>query len=191
MLEKSINLHPLFDKIFDYLSKIPFNYLNTFINSYCVIFILVFITLLGLVLFAENRAITVDSYLDTEADLERRINDNNIPLDLAYILVSGPTWTKPHPFLIDRNDSTGVRLKIFFLGKTPTFTKIDGRGGFIYSPRHVSFNDQGELLPSVNIQMFFAVDQWRGVQSRGRPINRLPHSVKPDLLTVLRVTRDV
>ena len=93
MRENYSTLHHLLNNIVGYLSNIPFDYLNNFIPSYCIIFIIAYITLLGFVLFADNAAgrITVDSYLDTQADLERRANDNNIPLNLAFIYVMNPT----------------------------------------------------------------------------------------------------
>lgn len=100
MQEKYNTLHHLLNNIVAYSSNIPFDYLNNFIPSYCIIFIIAFITLLGFVLFADNadRRITVGSYMDTQADLERRANDNTIPLNLYYIYVTSPTWNAPRPF---------------------------------------------------------------------------------------------
>jgi hypothetical protein len=90
MQEKYSTLHHLLNNIVGYLSNIPFDYLDTFIPSYCIIFIIAFITLLGFVSFAARR-ITVDSYMDTQTDLERRANDNTIPLNLSFIYVMSPT----------------------------------------------------------------------------------------------------
>jgi preprotein translocase subunit SecY len=93
MQEKYNTLHHLLNNIVAYSSNISSDYLNNFIPSYCIIFIIAFITLLGFVLFADNadRRITVASYMDTQADLERRANDNTIPLNLHYIYVMSPT----------------------------------------------------------------------------------------------------
>jgi hypothetical protein len=92
MQENYSTLHHLLNNIVGYLSNISFDYLNNFIPS-CIIFIIASITLLGFISFADNAAgrITVGSYLDTQADLERRANDNNIPLNLAFIYVTSPT----------------------------------------------------------------------------------------------------
>ena len=140
MQEKYNTLHHLLNNIVGYLSNIPFDYLNNFIPSYCIIFIIAFITLLGFVLFADNadRRITVDSYIDTQADLERRANDNTIPLDLAFIYVTSPTWNAPRPFLIDKNDSSGLRIKSLFPDRTASYRIINGRGGFINNPGQCS-----------------------------------------------------
>ena len=192
MQEKFNTLHHLFNNIVAYSSNIPFDYLNNFIPSYCIIFIIAFITLLGFVLFADNtdRRITVGSYMDTQADLERRANDNTIPLNLHYIYVMSPTWNAPRPFLIDKNESAGLRIKSLFPDRTASYRIIDGKGGFVYNPGSVVVNSQGELLTNVNIYSFVAVDLLRGVQSGGLPIERIRHASSPNTVTVLRVLRD-
>lgn len=193
MQEKFNTLHHLFNNIVAYSSNIPFDYLNNFIPSYCIIFIIAFITLLGFVLFADNtdRRITVGSYMDTQADLERRANDNTIPLNLHYIYVMSPTWNAPRPFLIDKNESAGLRIKYLFPDRTASYRIIDGKGGFVYNPGSVVVNSQGELLTNVNIYSFVAVDLLRGVQSGGLPIERIRHASSPNTVTVLRVLRDI
>ena len=193
MQEKYNTLHHLLNNIVAYSSNIPFDYLNNFIPSYCIIFIIAFITLLGFVLFADNadRRITVASYMDTQADLERRANDNTIPLNLHYIYVTSPTWNAPRPFLIDKNDSAGLRIKSLFPDRTASYRIIDGKGGFVYNPGSVVVNSQGELLTNVNIYSFVAVDLLRGVQSGGLPIERIRHASSPNTVTVLRVLRDI
>ena len=193
MQEKFNTLHHLFNNIVAYSSNIPFDYLNNFIPSYCIIFIIAFITLLGFVLFADNtdRRITVGSYMDTQADLERRANDNTIPLNLHYIYVMSPTWNAPRPFLIDKNESAGLRIKSLFPDRTASYRIIDGKGGFVYNPGSVVVNSQGELLTNVNIYSFVAVDLLRGVQSGGLPIERIRHASSPNTVTVLRVLRDI
>lgn len=187
-------LHHLLNNIVDFFSNIPFDYLNNFITSYCIIFIIAFITLLGFVSFADNAAerITVDSYLDTQADLERRANDNTIPLNLAFFYVMSPNWKAPHPFLIDKNDSAGLRIKSLFPDRSAlTYRIIDGKGGFLYNPASVVVNGQGELLTNVNIYSFVIVKQARGVLSGGVPVQEIPHATRPNSVTVLRVLRDV
>lgn len=193
MQEKFNTLHHLLNNIVAYSSNIPFDYLNNFIPSYCIIFIIAFITLLGFVLFADNadRRITVDSYIDTQADLERRANDNTIPLDLHFIYVTSPTWNAPRPFLIDKNERAGLRIKSLFPDRTASYRIIDGKGGFFYNPGSVVVNNQGELLTNVNIYSFLAVDQLRGVQSGGVPVQRIRHASSPNTVTVLRVLRDI
>ena len=193
MQEKFNTLHHLLNNIVAYSSNIPFDYLNNFIPSYCIIFIIAFITLLGFVLFADNadRRITVGSYMDTQADLERRANDNTIPLDLHFIYVTSPTWNAPRPFLIDKNETAGIRIKSLFPDRTATYRIIDGRGGFVYNPGKVVVNSQGELLTNVNIYSFAVVDRVRGVLSGGLPVQRIPHARSPNTVTVLRVLRDV
>ena len=190
MQEKYSTLHHLLNNIVGYLSNIPFDYLDTFIPSYCIIFIIAFITLLGFVSFAARR-ITVDSYMDTQTDLERRANDNTIPLNLSFIYVMSPTWNAPRPFLIDKNETAGIRIKSLFPDRTATYRIIDGRGGFVYNPGKVVVNSQGELLTNVNIYSFVAVDQLRGVQSGGLPVQKIRHAKSPYTVTVLRVLRDV
>lgn len=180
MQEKYSTLHHLLNNIVGYLSNIPFDYLNTFIA---------FITLLGIVSFAAR--ITVDSYLDTDADLERRANDNTIPLNLAFLYVMFPTWNAPRPFLIDKNDMTGLRIKSLFPNRTASFRIIDGKGGFVYNPANVVVNNQGELLTNVNIYSFVIVNQVRGVQSGGLPVQTIRHASSPNTVTVLKVFRDV
>ena len=193
MQEKFNTLHHLLNNIVAYSSNIPFDYLNNFIPSYCIIFIIAFITLLGFVLFADNadRRITVGSYMDTQADLERRANDNTIPLNLYYIYVTSPTWNAPRPFLIDKNERAGLRIKSLFPDRTASYRIIDGKGGFFYNPGSVVVNNQGELLTNVNIYSFLAVDQLRGVQSGGVPVQRIRHASSPNTVTVLRVLRDI
>ena len=193
MQEKYNTLHHLLNNIVAYSSNIPFDYLNNFIPSYCIIFIIAFITLLGFVLFADNadRRITVGSYMDTQADLERRANDNTIPLNLHFIYVMSPTWNAPRPFLIDKNETAGIRIKSLFPDRTATYRIIDGRGGFVYNPGKVVVNSQGELLTNVNIYSFVAVDQLRGVQSGGLPVQKIRHAKSPYTVTALRVLRDV
>ena len=194
MRENYSTLHHLLNNIVAYSSNIPFDYLNNFIPSYCIIFIIAYITLLGFVLFADNAAgrITVDSYLDTQADLERRANDNNIPLNLAFIYVMNPTWNSPRPFLIDKNDRAGLRIKSLFPDRSASsFRIVDGKGGFVYNPGRVVVNNQGELLTNVNIYSFNIVNQTRGVLSWGLPVQRIPHANSPYSITVLRVLRDV
>ena len=193
MQEKYNTLHHLLNNIVAYSSNIPFDYLNNFIPSYCIIFIIAFITLLGFVLFADNadRRITVGSYMDTQADLERRANDNTIPLNLHFIYVMSPTWNAPRPFLIDKNETAGIRIKSLFPDRTATYRIIDGRGGFVYNPGKVVVNSQGELLTNVNIYSFAVVDRVRGVLSGGLPVQRIPHARSPNTVTVLRVLRDV
>lgn len=188
-----MTLHHLFNNMFGYLSNIPFDYLNNFIPSYCMIFILASITLLGLVLFAENAVglIPVASYNDTQADLERRANDNTIPLNLAFTLVSSPTWNAPRPFIFDSNETSGLRIKSLFPDRGASYKIINGRGGFINNPAQVVINNQGELLTNVNIYSFTAVDQVRGVLSGGLPVQRIPHARIPGTVTVLRVLRGV
>ena len=193
MQEKYNTLHHLLNNIVAYSSNIPFDYLNNFIPSYCIIFIIAFITLLGFVLFADNadRRITVGSYMDTQADLERRANDNTIPLNLYYIYVTSPTWNAPRPFLIDKNERAGLRIKSLFPDRTASYRIIDGKGGFFYNPGSVVVNNQGELLTNVNIYSFLAVDQLRGVQSGGVPVQRIRHASSPNTVTVLRVLRHI
>ena len=193
MQEKFNTLHHWLNNIVAYSSNIPFDYLNNFIPSYCIIFIIAFITLLGFVLFADNadRRITVGSYMDTQADLERRANDNTIPLNLYYIYVTSPTWNAPRPFLIDKNERAGLRIKSLFPDRTASYRIIDGKGGFFYNPGSVVVNNQGELLTNVNIYSFLAVDQLRGVQSGGVPVQRIRHASSPNTVTVLRVLRDI
>ena len=193
MQEKYNTLHHLLNNIVAYSSNISSDYLNNFIPSYCIIFIIAFITLLGFVLFADNadRRITVGSYMDTQADLERRANDNTIPLNLYYIYVTSPTWNAPRPFLIDKNERAGLRIKSLFPDRTASYRIIDGKGGFFYNPGSVVVNNQGELLTNVNIYSFLAVDQLRGVQSGGVPVQRIRHASSPNTVTVLRVLRDI
>ena len=182
MQEKDITLHHLFNNIVGYLSNIPFDHLNNFIPSYCIILIIAFITLLGIVSFADNAAtrITVESYMDTQADLERRAYDNSIPLDLAFTYVTSPTWNAPRPFLIDINDAAGLRIKSLFPGRTASYRMFNGRAGFVYNPGRVVVNSQGELLTHVNIYTFVFVDRARGVQSGGLPVQRIPHETNPN-----------
>jgi hypothetical protein len=129
--------------------------------------------------------------MDTQADLERRANDNTIPLNLHYIYVMSPTWNAPRPFLIDKNDSAGLRIKSLFPDRTASYRIIDGKGGFVYNPAQVVVNSQGELLTNVNIYSFATVDRLRGVLSGGLPVQRIRHASSPYTVTVLRVLRDV
>ena len=72
---QTIYLHQYLSNILSTFNNIPFEIFNNSITTYCVIFIIVFLTLLGIVLYAEERTnIPVHSLLDTKADLERRTN---------------------------------------------------------------------------------------------------------------------
>lgn len=180
-----INLTELLYKIFTLLSNILSFFLDNPMSSYCTIFILVPITLLGFVLFSASTSAKIDNILDTDADLERRKNDNRIPLDLAYV-----TNGVSSPFLIDRNDSTGLRMRALFINRT-SLTVRGGIGGFTTNPRHAVYNNQGELLVNAPLVPFVAVNSFRGVQTRGRPIQIQPHHVDFNTRIVLRVSRHV
>lgn len=189
------NLHHLFNNIFGFLSNIPFDYLNNFIPRYDVIFIIVSITLLGFVLFAQQSQTTIplDSLLDTQADLERRKNDNNIPLNLVF--QRHHVGTRVHSFLIDRNDSTGIRMAALFPNRAGSFRVINGMVGLLYTRDNVpgsrvGLNNQNELLINVNNYSLFPVDAARGILSRGLPIQRTPHARSPNDITVLTVLSD-
>ena len=94
-------------------------------------------------------------------------------------------------FLIDKNDMTGLRIKSLFPNRTASFRIIDGKGGFVYNPANVVVNNQGELLTNVNIYSFVIVNQVRGVQSGGLPVQTIRHASSPNTVTVLKVFRDV
>ena len=185
MKTELINFYDLFNNVLSTLSSISSFLDNNPMNINCIIFILVTITLLGIVLFTASTSANINNLLDTDADFKRRKNDNRIPLDLAYV-----TNGLSSPLLIDRNDSTGLRMKALFLNRTE-LTERNGRSGFITRPSNVVYNMQGELLVNAPLATFLAVDRWRGVQTRGLPIQRQDHHAQPYTITVLRVSRTV
>ena len=189
------NLNHLFYKISGYLSNISSDFFNNSIPMYCVIFIIVLLTMLGFISFAEERktTVTVDSLLDTKEDYERRKNDNNIPLNLVYQVQ--PVGSVFQPFLIDRNDSTGIRMMRLFPNRIGSFRFINGRMGLVCrensDPNSLAgINNQHLLLIYANNYSLDAVDQERAILSRGLPIQRTPHFNRPNVKTGLTVHRD-
>lgn len=189
------NLNHLFYKISGYLSNISSDFFNNSIPMYCVIFIIVLLTMLGFISFAEERkkTVTVDSLLDTKEDYERRKNDNSIPLNLVYQVQ--PVGSVFLPFLIDRNDSTGIRMMRLFPNRIGSFTYINGSMGLVCREHSdpntlTGLNNQHLLTINANNYSLNAVDQERAILSRGLPIQRTPHISRPRLMTVLTVHRD-
>lgn len=135
---------------------------------------LYFLTLLGIVLYAEERTnITVYSLLDTQADLEQRANDNRIPLNLAFRQNLAGLGTAA--FLFDINDRTGLRMLRLLPNRAGSFTTINGVVGIIYrnNPNQTTgINGQGNLLIHVNNFSLAHVDSARPILTRGLPIQR-------------------
>lgn len=186
------NLNHLFYKASGYLSNISFDFFNSSIPMYCVIFIIVLLTILGFISFAEKRktTVTVDSLLDPKEDYERR---TNIPLNLVYQI--HPVGSVLQPFLIDKNDSTGIRMMRLFPNRVGSFTYINGAVGLVCRENSdpnspAGLNNQGLLLINTNNYSLNAVDQERTILSRGLPIQRTPHLNRPNVMTVLTVYRD-
>jgi hypothetical protein len=185
-------LHQYLSNIFGHLSNISYHFFNNPITSYCAIFIIVFLILLGFVLFAEQiTTIPVDSLLDTEQDLERRTNDNRISLNLVF--QQNVTGLGPSPFLIDRNDTTGLRMARLLPNRAGSFRIINGRGGFVYR-QHINqstgINNQGDLLIHVFNFSLGAVESNRTILSRGLPVQRAAHPTRSNTETVLTILPD-
>jgi hypothetical protein len=162
---------------------------------YCVIFIFVLFTILGFISFAEEKktTISVDSLLDKKEDYERRKNDNNIPLNLVYQMHL--IGTRVLPFLVDRNDSTGIRMLRLFPNRAGSFTSINGMVGLVCRENSdpnspAGLNPQGLLLINANNYFLRIIDQERTILSRGLPIQRTPHLNRPNVMTVLTVHTD-
>jgi hypothetical protein len=162
---------------------------------YCGIFIIVLWTILGFILFAEEtkKTFTVNSLLDTKEDLERRENDNKIPLNLVFQM--HPAGSGFVPFLIDRNDSTAIRLMRLFPNRAVSFRVMNGRMGLMcresFDPNSlVGLNNQGLLLINANNYSLDSVEQQRAILSRGLPIQKTPHFRRPNVMTVLTVYPD-
>jgi hypothetical protein len=184
METKEINLlYDLFCNIFTSLSNI-LSSLDNLGSTYCTIFILVTITLLGLVLFANNASISseIRNLLDTQADFEERVKDNDIPLNLVYV----PYGPASH-LLIDKSDETGIRLRTLFLYRTGSLAEMGGHKGFVIKELP---NNQGELLVNTNTILFRQVEDRRGILTRGAIIDRYPH-LTDRFKTVIKVLRDV
>jgi len=185
MKTELINFDDLFNNVLSTLSSISSFLDNNPMNINCIIFILVTITLLGIVLFTASTSANINNLLDTDADFKRRKNDNRIPLDLAYV-----TNGLSSPFLIDRNDSTGIRMSTLFLNRA-SLTERGGISGFPTNPRHAVYNMQGELLVNAPLASFTAVNAFRGVQTRGIPIQTEVHNADPNTIIILKVSRNV
>jgi hypothetical protein len=184
METKEINLlYDLFCNIFTSLSNI-LSSLNNLGSTYCTIFILVTITLLGLVLFANNASVSpeVRNLLDTQTDFEERVKDNKIPLNLVYV-----PYGAGSRLLIDKNDETGIRVRTQFFFRAASLVERGGYNGFVIKKLP---NDQGELLVNTNTTLFTEVEASRGVLTRGAIIDRELH-LKDPLKTVIKVLRDV
>ena len=184
METKEINLlYDLLRIIFTYLSNI-LSSLNNLGSTNCTILIFVTLTLLGLILFADNASISakVDNILDTKADYETRVKDNRISLNLAYV-----PYGPGSRLLIDKNDITGIRLTTLFVYRSSSLTARGIYNGFVIKTLP---NDQGELLVNTNTAVFTAVEAHRGVLTRGAPIGRELHLNDP-YKTVIKVLRDV
>lgn len=189
---KTIYLHQYLSNILSTFNNIPFEIFNNSITTYCVIFIIVFLTLLGIVLYAEERTnIPVHSLLDTKADLEHRTNDNNIALNLVFQL--GVTGLGPSPFLIDRNDPTGLRMARLLPNRAGSFKIVNGRGGFVYrehANQSTGINNQGDLLIHVFNYHLNVVESNRTILSRGLPVQRAAHPTRYTVETVLTILPD-
>ncbi|RYE13345.1 MAG: hypothetical protein EOP34_09020 [Rickettsiales bacterium] len=187
-----IPFYHLLDNILTFLSYISsfISNISSFIldNSiYCTIFILVPITLVGIVLLADaSTSAKLENILDTKQDFIKRSNDNRIPLNLGFVQYNGPGL-----MLIDHNDSYAVRMLGLFPNRTESFISDGARSGLRIKPQHVQINNDGELLVNASMHAFLAVSQVRAVQSRGLPIGRQPHHSIPDDVTVLKVQRSV
>ena len=151
-----------------------------------------FLTLLGIVLYAEERtSIPVHSILDTKADLEQRTNDNNIALNLVF--QQNVPGLGPSPFLIDRNDTTGLRMARLLPNRAGSFRIVNGRGGFVYRDRanqSTGINSQGNLLINVFNYHLGVVESNRTILSRGLTVQREPHPTRRTIETVLTILPD-
>lgn len=189
---KTIYLHQYLSNILSTFNNIPFEIFNNSITTYCVIFIIVFLTLLGIVLYAEERtSIPVHSILDTKADLEQRTNDNNIALNLVF--QQNVPGLGPSPFLIDRNDTTGLRMARLLPNRAGSFRIVNGRGGFVYRDRanqSTGINSQGNLLINVFNYHLGVVESNRTILSRGLTVQREPHPTRRTIETVLTILPD-
>lgn len=187
-----IPFYHLLDNILTFLSYISsfISNISSFIldNSiYCTIFILVPITLVGIVLLADaSTSAKIENIMDTKQDLIRRSNDNRIPLNLGFVQYNGPGL-----MLIDHNDSRAIRMLGLFPNRTVSFISDGARSGLKIQPQHAEINNDGELLVNASLYAFLGVSQDRAILSRGLPIGTQPHHKKPYDVTVLKVKRSV
>jgi hypothetical protein len=191
MQTKFINLHQYLSNILGALNNIPYEILNNFITTYCLIFIIVGLTLLGFVLYAERTNVTVASLLDTQADLEQRTNDNSIPLNLVFR--QNLAGSETAAVLYDLNDRTGLRMLRLLPNRAGSVTTVNGGLGIFYrnNPNHTTgINGQGNLLIHANNYCLDHVDSVRPILTRGLPVHRgLPNRVHYPV-TVLTILPD-
>ncbi|RYE12191.1 MAG: hypothetical protein EOP34_11285 [Rickettsiales bacterium] len=191
MQNKFIYSHQYLSNILGTLNHIKYEFLNHPITTYCVIYLIVFLTLLGIVLFAEQRTkITVKSLLYTKTDLEDRANDNIIGLNFGFQQNLPGLGTDA--FLFDINDSTGLRMARLLPDRTFSSRRINGVNGFAYktSPNYsTGVNSQENLLIHVNNNILDYVDSVRPILTRGLTVQRAPFggAYPVTVLTILPV----
>ena len=184
MLTPFTNLHQHLSNIFIHLSNILYNIFNNHIISYnlfynsittyCVIFIIVLLTLLGFVLYAEEKTkIPVASLVNTQAELDQKANDNNIAINMSFRHNVDGLGTAA--FLYDMNESDGLRMLRLLPNRAGSLRTINGVVGIVYrdNPNHTTgVNGQGNLLIHVNNSNLAIVDSARPILTRGLPVQR-------------------
>ena len=189
MKNQFINLHQYLSNILGTLNNINYEIQNNTITTYCVISLIVFLTLLGIVLYAEQSTnVTVNSLLDTHADLDRRTNDNSYPINMTFRQNIPGRGTAA--FLYDINDRTGLRMARLITNRAQSFVTINGVVGIIYvnNPNYSTgvVNSQGNLLIRVNNYSLRIVDGVRPILTRGLPVDRQLHDREDvTILTIL------
>ena len=173
------NIFTLLSKIFTLLSKNLSIFLDNPSHNECVI--LVTITLLGIVLLASLDP-AIPNLLDTQADFERRKNECTLPVDMYWIRY-GPA----SPFLFDRNDASGVRMRALYPNRKPAVR--DGITGYVVPYTRAEINDQNELLVITSMATYTLVHVTRGVNTQGRPIQTQPHYLNKNTQIVLKVSK--
>lgn len=145
-----------------------------------IIFILicVIITTFTFIVLAErSTTITVKSLLDSQADFDKRNKDKkrSLPIDLVYsertrLKADGKGHIVPVPFLTDRNDPTGIRMKALLPYKE--LTQMGGLTGFALSYNTV-VNGAGLQLKVLNEQFITFNTPPYTVLSNGLPIQKV------------------
>lgn len=138
-------------------------------NGATCIFIIVIITILGIVVFAN--VMRIENILDTQEEYERR---NRKPINLIYFFVTNPHSGSPTlPFVVDKNDPTATKMTAFLGRRLPTpghgtpYMGFRGKNNFITQEGALKLNVDAHILDALEADSL-------PVQTKGLPIQRIP-----------------
>ena len=140
-------------------------------NGATCIFIIVIITILGIVVLAN--IMRIENILDTQEEYERR---NRRPINLVYFFVTNPRPGSPTlPFVVDKNDPTATNMTAFLGRRLPT--QGHGTPYMGFRGKNNLITPEGALMLNADAHILDALEaDGLSVQTKGLPIQRIPGS---------------